>query len=178
MKSKQLFGLVVLAALSITACAKDKNQGKSRDSDSVTRTEVLSAEATQEQSAIVIDAQGVGPVRLGMTIKELPAKADGLYDNIVEENSDMVLYSFYKDGETVMTTNGDGKIEIIEVFAQLTDVNTPDGVHQGMKEAEFKKLSGWQPTGDEGGYTKDGVTVYVRDGEVSNLQTGSFEADI
>ena len=136
----------------------------------------VSACAQKESESINITSEGVGPVKIGMTASQLPVSVDGLYDKIVEENSDMVLYSFYLNGETVMTTNGDGSIAIIEVFPALQNVSTDDGVHPGMTAADFKGKSGWKQTSEET-FEKDGVTVYLQFDEITNMQTGEYNED-
>ena len=136
----------------------------------------VSAFAQKESEGIIITSEGVGPVKIGMTASQLPASVNGLYDKIVEENSDMVLYSFYLNGETVMTTNGDDSIAIIEVFPSLQIVSTADGVHPGMTAADFKRKSGWNKTSEET-YEKDGVTVYLQFDEITNMQTGEYNED-
>ena len=151
MKKLVLFA-VTLIMVSVSACAQKENEG------------------------ITITSEGVGPVKIGLTASQLPASVEGLYDKIVEENSDMVLYSFYLNGETVMTTNGDGSIALIEVFPALQNVTTKDGVHPGMTASEFKGKNGWKKTGDET-YEKDGVTVYLQFDEITNMQTGEYNED-
>lgn len=170
---------VTLLAFAAVSCGNASQSQADSTAAAPTQTETAMAAAPADENTLMvkIDGTGVGPVKLGMTLTDLPMKVDGLYDKIVEENSDMVLYSFYLNDETVMITNGDGKIEVIEVFPALTNVLTPDGVRQGMKEADFRRLSGWKDNG-EGGYTKDGVTVVLMDGEVANMQAGSFYYDI
>lgn len=136
----------------------------------------VSACAQKEIDGIIITSEGVGPVKIGMTASQLPSAVEGLYDKIVEENSDMVLYSFYLNGETVMTTNGEGNIALIEVFPALQNVSTTDGVHPGMTAAAFKEKSGWNKTGEET-FEKDGVTVYLQFDEITNMQVGEYNAD-
>lgn len=135
-----------------------------------------SVAASAQSETITITSEGVGPVKIGMNASQLPSSYAGLYDKLVEENSDMVLYSFYLNGETVMTTNGDGSIALIEVFPALQNVTTQDGVHPGMTAADFKGKSGWNKTGEET-YEKDGVTVYLQFDEITNMQTGEYNED-
>lgn len=130
----------------------------------------------QNSEEIIITSQGVGPVKIGMTASQLPSAVVGLYDKFVEENSDMVLYSFYLNGETVMTTNGDGSIALIEVFPALRNVSTLDGIHPGMTGGEFKSKSGWNKIGEEA-FEKDGVTVYLQFDEITNMQIGEYIED-
>lgn len=137
----------------------------------------VTAWAQNESEGIIITSEGVGPVKIGMNAKQLPASVEGLYDKMVEENSDMVLYSFYLNGETVMTTNGDESIALIEVFPSLQNVSTTDGVHPGMTAADFKGKSGWNQTSDET-FEKDGVTVYLQFDEITNMQTGEYNEDL
>lgn len=134
----------------------------------------VSACAQKESEGIIITSEGVGPVKIGMTASQLPASVEGLYDKMVEENSDMVLYSFYLNGETVMTTNGDCSIALIEVFPALRNVSTSDGVHPGMTAADFKTKSGWNQTSEET-FEKEGVTVYLQFDEITNMQTGEYD---
>lgn len=136
----------------------------------------FTAYAQSETEGIIITSEGVGPVKIGMNATQLPSSVDGLYDKVVEENSDMVLYSFYLNGDTVMTTNGDGAIALIEVFPALQNVSTTDGVHPGMTAADFQGKSGWNKTGEET-YEKDGVTVYLQFDEITNMQTGEYNED-
>ena len=136
----------------------------------------VSTSAQKESEDIIITSEGVGPIKIGMTASQLPASVDGLYDKIVEENSDMVLYSFYFNGETVMITNGDGNIALIEVFPALQNVSTIDGVHPGMTATDFKGKSGWNQTSEET-FEKDGVTVYLQFDEITNMQTGEYNED-
>lgn len=136
----------------------------------------VSACSQKESDGVVITSEGVGPIKIGMTASQLPASVNGLYDKIVEENSDMVLYSFYLNGETVMTTNGDESIALIEVFPALQKVSTTDGVHPGMTAADFKEKTGWNKTSEET-FEKDGVTVYLQFDEITNMQTGEFNED-
>ena len=136
----------------------------------------ISASAQPAIESLTITSEGVGPVKIGMTASQLPASVNGLYDKIVEENSDMVLYSFYLDGETVMTTNGDDSIALIEVFPSLQNVSTTDGVHPGMTASDFKGKTGWVKTSEET-FEKDGVTVYLQFDEITNVQTGEYNED-
>lgn len=136
----------------------------------------VSSYAQKEIESLIITSEGVGPVKIGMTASQLPKSVEGLYDKIVEENSDMVLYSFYLNGETVMTTNGDGSIALIEVFPSLQNVSTKDGVHPGMTAVDFKKKTGWNQTSEET-FEKEGVTVYLQFDEITNMQTGEYEED-
>ena len=136
----------------------------------------LSASAQTSNEGLIITSEGVGPVKIGMTASQLPSAVEGLYDKVVEENSDMVLYSFYLNGETVMTTNGDGSIALIEVFPSLQNVSTTDGVHPGMTASDFKGKSGWNKTSEET-FEKDGVTVYLQFDEITNMQTGEYNED-
>lgn len=136
----------------------------------------VSAYAQKEIEGLIITSEGVGPIKIGMTASQLPASVEGLYDKFVEENSDMVLYSFYLNGETVMTTNGDGNIALIEVFPALQNVSTIDGVHPGMTAVDFKGKSGWNKTSEET-FEKDGVTVYLQFDEITNMQTGEYNED-
>ena len=128
---------------------------------------------------LVITGEGIGPVKLGATVKDLPASADGLYDKINEEYSDFVLYSFYLDGNQTLSTNGDDSIQMIEIFPELKDAATADGVYVGMPLSEFKKKDGWKNT-DENRYEKDGVIVYLQEYEGESepsvtIQIGEFE---
>lgn len=132
--------------------------------------------AFAQNDGIIINAEGVGPVKIGMTAAQLPKAVENLYDKVVEENSDMVLYSFYLNGETVMITNGDGCISLIEVFPALQNVSTEDGVHPGMTSRDFKNKKGWTKTGEET-FEKDGVTVYLQFDEITNMQTGEYNED-
>lgn len=130
----------------------------------------------QEKSVNMLLNEGIGPVILGKTFDELPDKASGLYDKKVNENSDMVLYSFLLDGETVIVTNGDGSIELIEVFPNLPGVATEDGIYVGMPESEMQNKPGW--TKNEDSYVNGNITVWIQDGEVAYFQIGSYEEEI
>lgn len=165
-KMKKLL-CMLLIGISCAACGNATEKTEATEKTAATKS---------APAGITVNKESVGPIKLGMKLSQLPSKVEGLYDTIVEENSDMVLYSFYLNGETVITTNGDDSIEIIEVFPALTQVTTPDGVHPGLSEKAFKAKAGWKPNG-EGGYVKDGVTVYVQDGAVTSIQIGSFEAE-
>lgn len=137
---------------------------------------MITISAFAQSEGIIISAEGVGPVKIGMTAAQLPKAVENLYDKIVEENSDMVLYSFYLNGETVMMTNGDGCISLIEVFPALQNVTTEDGVHPGMTSRDFKNKKGWTNTGEET-YEKDGVTVFLQFDEITNMLTGEYNED-
>lgn len=131
-----------------------------------------------QNSQYFITSEGVGPVKIGKTTKELPAKADGLYDKVVEENSDMVFQSFYLDGVTVITTNGDGLIEMIEISYPYENVSTQDGVYSGMSAYDFKQKKGWKQV-EPNRFEKDGVTVYIQEYEdsepcVNTIQIGEY----
>lgn len=140
----------------------------------------ISANAQNDNGGFLISSEGVGPVKIGMKASQLPVSVPGLYDKFVEENSDMVLYSFYLDGATVITTNGDQAIEMIEIFPDLDNVTTSDGVYSGMPAYEFKQKSGWKEV-EQNKYEKDGVTVYIQEYEDSeptvNVQVGEYESD-
>lgn len=138
---------------------------------------LFASEGNAQNQVMTIGADGVGPIKIGATLKNLPPKVEGLYDKIVPENSDMVLYSFYLNGSPVIMTNGNDKIEFISVESSDCNAATEDNVRIGMTAAQFKKKTGWKRT-EADCYEKAGVHVYIQrydnspDEEVSNISVG------
>ncbi|MCH5347052.1 MAG: hypothetical protein J1E63_08070 [Muribaculaceae bacterium] len=128
-----------------------------------------------EIDGFLIDSLGVGPVKLGMTLAEIPEAVEGLYDRVVNEHTGESLFSFYLGDDEVMTTGGFRSIGYLQVGPDVEpDVVTADGIRIGTREDEILKNEAWQQF-DDGIYYNAGVTVYTADSAVIAFSIGGTE---
>lgn len=94
---------------------------------------------------VKIEPNGVGDIRLGKNISDLPKKSKGVYDKIVKENlehfemGEYTLYTFILNDNTTVKVEdylGNGEIENIEIVSNIGEVN---GLSVGMKVKELLK---------------------------------------
>lgn len=121
------------------------------------------ATACSNESPNNIHPKGIGPVKVGMSIEELPASIEGLYDEIVKIDVDAYYdefegdyvpardqYQFNKDGAIAFSTecpDGETVIPFLDAFSPELSY---EGLHPGMscKEAlntNAKLLAGGYP---------------------------------
>lgn len=96
-----------------------------------------------------VEADGVGPVRVGADYRKLPKAVPGLYDKytIVEEYNAMEDYNeiyctFSLNGKDIMYATANEEGDIWYVNAATPDLRTKSGAYNGMPVREFIKLSG------------------------------------
>lgn len=131
------------------------------------------AAAAQEP---VITPRGVGGLTLGMPYSSIPPRMDGLYNHVeILDNDDYEFVSFSAGETEMLVALGDGKIEQIDISANVA--STADGVCVGMPRGDFL-AKGWKKNAD-GLYEKEGITVYFdtddAEGVISTISVGAFE---
>lgn len=96
-----------------------------------------------------VEADGVGPVRVGADYRKLPKVVPGLYDKytFVEEYNAMEDYNeiyctFSLNGQDIMYATANEEGDIWYVNAATQDLRTKSGAYNGMPAREFIKLSG------------------------------------
>ena len=121
-----------------------------------------------------IEADGVGPVRVGADYRKLPKAVPGLYDKytIVEEYNAMEDYNeiyctFSLNGQDKIYATANEEGDIWYVNAATPDLRTKSGAYNGMPAREFIKLAGVKavvrPEADYNPvlFEIDGVTVVI-----------------
>lgn len=96
-----------------------------------------------------LDPEGIGPVRLGMQIGEVPPQAEGWYDAIEVEHTDESFddleyetipafdtYLFQLNGETMFRTSLRGGATTIDYLAAVSPRIGYKGIHPGMTVAD------------------------------------------
>ncbi len=125
---------------------------------------VLAAGAAVAQSDNVINAEGMGPVKLGQKYGQLPKSLTGVYTSL-QEFDDHSGAELMLGGNKVATLFGRGKVAGASLEAAGTSLATSDGVFIGLPASDFFDMSGWTLSKDSGNvgdmYAKDGVTVVI-----------------
>ena len=118
---KNVFFLMATAMLFATACGNGKN-GESQDSTD-------QQEAVTINTNVVLTKEGVGPVKIGMLVNEVPASVEEFYDSVYVDEilspSDRKMYRlfFYMNGEEVWQAfSNEGKKE----NAVIERMNSPE----------------------------------------------------
>lgn len=96
-----------------------------------------------------LDPEGIGPVRLGMQIGEVPPQVEGWYDAIEVEHTDKSYddlecetipafdtYRFLLNGETMFKTSFQGGATTIDYLTALSPRISYKGIHPGMTVAD------------------------------------------
>ncbi len=131
-----------------------------------------------------VEADGVGPIRVGMDYKTLPKSVEGLYDKltVVEEYNSMEDYNeiyctFSLNGQDIMYATANEEGDIWCVNAATPNLRTKSGAYNGMPAREFIKLQGVKvilnPEADynQVSFEIDGVSVGID--EYSYTATGN-----
>lgn len=96
-----------------------------------------------------VEADGVGPVKVGGDYRKLPKSVPGLYDKftVVEEYNAMEDYNeiyctFTLNGQDVLSAFANEEGDIWSVTAMTPKLRTKSGAYNGMPAREFIKLQG------------------------------------
>lgn len=96
-----------------------------------------------------VEAEGIGPVKIGANAKNLPKQVAGLYDEIAlmqdyDEFEDEYIYSYtYKlNGEDMLGAMANEAGEIYLVSAYSEKLRTKSGAYHTMKARDFIQLQG------------------------------------
>lgn len=121
-----------------------------------------------------VEAEGIGPVKIGQDYRNLPESVPGLYDKvaIVEEYNAMedyneIICTFTLNGNDRFYAYANEEGDIWSVMPATTDLRTKSGVYDGMPAREFIKLPGvkvvFNPEADYNhvSFEIDGVAVGV-----------------
>ncbi|KWW29330.1 MAG: hypothetical protein AUK63_1552 [bacterium P3] len=151
MKKNSYFLLAVISILAV-GCSGQNAQG----SDDKTSVEATVAEV-KAQPTNIMTAEGIGPLKIGMPMSEIPASVDGLYDKFDQKRADefgddcLAFYElkFYKKGRVVLEgTADDGectqKFQIASLYAvedTLVKVSI-DGVQYSCNDDIASLISG------------------------------------
>lgn len=87
-----------------------------------------------------IHADGFGPIRLGIDVKNLPASLEGLYDCIVPEHIEEydwegTVYHLTKAGQKIATiTDDEGHICVIELFSNALETTSGLSLHSSVAD--------------------------------------------
>lgn len=95
--------------------------------------------------SLQITPQGIGPIKLGMNINDLPTQINGLYDEIAIEHQDgfhdeldgeeyppMDIYSFRLHGNTMFTTKLPAGQTIITQLTAVSPSLSYNSIHPGL----------------------------------------------
>lgn len=136
-------------------------------------------------------SQGVGPVRLGMDVRSLPARLAGVYDTIMTEqmvDDDVMFLSlrFVRGDSVVMVGEADqaedrSRIVSLAVVSSGPSVNI-GGVHVGVgtRRSAMLGLRGLREGVDDRGDFLEwrGVTLYVDDDTVAAMSIVSAASEV
>lgn len=155
---KKLSYLLPLTVVLLTACGGKNNRDAA---DSLADTGVVTAADTipAAPADIVITADGIGPVKIGMLTDQIPPEHDGIYDSIhSEEGYESNTYLFL-DGETPLFTAYEftkGTLDVISAESPRVVVVGPDDIrlHLGDEFSGVLALPGveaqWENADGEG----------------------------
>lgn len=115
------------AAMLLYACGS----GKKADSDSVVADSVV-AESPEVDSVptFFLTPDGIGPVRIGMSVDSLPEIVAGLYDHVTEGEDEIGMARLFYNHSGVSFTALDfmeGKVDLIYLDNAYVKVATPEG---------------------------------------------------
>lgn len=108
---KNMKKTLILAAMTLAMCACG-NAASNPAPAPQTAEEIV-------QMQYELTDQGVGPIRLGMKVAEIPPLVPGLYDRVEKvETPDADEYQFFKGEQAIFaaTDEGDGEVGIISLF--------------------------------------------------------------
>lgn len=149
---KHLFktAAVTVAAIILTACSVNANQG---EGDNPADTTQVAAEQNSPVEPIFTE-EGVSPVVLGANVKDLPEAVDGLYARkeyvkLNDEGSDEEIgllevegWYFYDKDNNLMFTAEENEGTIYRVIVHSPNIKTAQGIHVGMKRSEALAIKG------------------------------------
>jgi hypothetical protein len=141
------------------------------------------------QSASVVRFDGIGPVKVGMSLPQLNAALHEHFTEPKEKDDQGCFYLTPKDhgGVSFMIENG----KLVRVDVGTVGIATAKGVQVGDSEARVKALYGSsldispsQYSGDEGGHyltmrspdQQYGIRFETEEGKVTTFYAGSYEA--
>lgn len=149
---KHLFktAAVTVAAIILTACSVNANQGEGDNSADTTQV------AAEQNSPVepIFTEEGVSPVVLGANVKDLPEAVDGLYARkeyvkLNDEGSDEEIgllevegWYFYDKDNNLMFTAEENEGTIYRVIVHSPNIKTAQGIHVGMKRSEALAIKG------------------------------------
>lgn len=103
--------LFLIGAMLTAACSGQKGAENNEPIDSAT----AQVDETTKTPVDIITAEGIGPLKLGMPMEEIPASVEGLYDSFKTEKVDdfddecLAKYKliFVKEGKTIFECTAD-----------------------------------------------------------------------
>lgn len=123
--------LLMASLLSVASCGGD-NKGDSDSASSVTTTPIDTVPdmAVAIDSTYAITSSGIGPVRIGTRVADIPDSVPGLYDRcVVEPTPDAVAYT-YLHGDTAKFAVYDfmqGNVDVVILEGKALTAETPAG---------------------------------------------------
>jgi len=128
----------------LAACSGNKKASTDTDTDSAFIQQA--EEAVDSIQIPSLTAQGLGDIRVGMSVDSIPQGIVNLYDNVsTEETPDATALVFSMGDEQMFTVfdMGGGKVDVIQLISPKIGVKTPDGaLHIGDPMTDLIKLSG------------------------------------
>ena len=108
---RTFFPLLAASAMLAMGCSGQKGAENNEPIDSAT----AQVDETTKTPVDIITAEGIGPLKLGMPMEEIPASVEGLYDTFKTEKVDdfdddcLASYKliFIRDGKTVFECTAD-----------------------------------------------------------------------
>lgn len=108
---RTFFSLIAIGAMLTAACSGQKGAENNEPIDSAT----AQVDETTKTPVDIITAEGIGPLKLGMPMEEIPASVEGLYDSFKTEKVDdfgdecLANYKliFVKEGKTIFECTAD-----------------------------------------------------------------------
>lgn len=168
MKKNLLFALASgLLMFGLAACSDSKKDGQQNSTEA----------GANGQQEFIAGKGNVGPIEIGMFVKDLPEKVDGLYDKFETETTEhseddctwTEEYStFTRDGKPVFKANSaEGRIVSCTLLEGSTNVKTPDGIYVGYSARELfeKKKLEWENWQDGYVHGTDLTYYYAVDAE-------------
>lgn len=135
-----------------------------------------------------VEADGIGPVRVGAIYSTLPKTVDGLYDKltVVEEYNAMEDYNeiyctFSLNGQDRFYASANQEGDIWSVTMATSELQTKSGAYNSMPAREFIKLAGVKVTlHPEADYNQvrfeiDGVSVGIDEYSYTNAGTQKIQ---
>ena len=104
-------------------------------------------------------SNGIGVVRIGTNIKDLPSSSKGLYDKIKKEGGE---YLFYNGKSQILEVSCDKHSQkITSIRVTSASISTEDGINQFMKYSALQKNAKVKQAlkhARSGSFTIDGIT--------------------
>lgn len=155
---KTINRLLLFAAFAaiLTACGGNHKADNSPESDSALTVEQESPVAGD--TLFCLTAEGIGPIRVGQEISEIPAAVPNLYDQmIVTDTPGAMAYSFLLGNVPQFTIFDfmEGRVDVIALEGNARGVATPEGqLRVGDEFTRVLALPGvtaeWQALDDAG----------------------------